>query len=70
MRENHRFPNYQGVKSIFKRNSCQKFSKFLKFIDCVEKDGKICTIRTRKKITTIKAIDPKAVFNFADFCED
>jgi uncharacterized LabA/DUF88 family protein len=70
MRENHQFPNYQGAKSIFKRNYSQKFSKFLKFIECVEKDGKICIIRTRKKITTIKAIDPKAVFNFADFCED
>jgi len=69
MRENKRFPNYQGVKSIFKPNSCQKFSKFIKFLDFVEKDGKIYTTRTRKKITSIKAIDPQAVFNFADFCE-
>jgi NYN domain len=69
MRENKRFPNYQGVKSIFKPNSCHKFSKFIKFLDFVEKDGKIYTTRTRKKITSIKAIDPKAVFNFADFCE-
>ncbi len=69
MRENHRFPNYQGAKSIFKRNSSQKFSKFTKFIESVEKDGIICTIRTRKNITNIKVIDPKAVFIFADSCE-
>lgn len=50
MRNNQRFPHYQGVASIRKPDG-STFSKLTKFLEAVEKEGKIYIKRNNNQIT-------------------
>jgi hypothetical protein len=52
MRNNQRFPHYQGVASIRKPDG-SKFSKLTKFLEAVEKDQKIHISRNNNQIDEV-----------------
>lgn len=52
MRNNQRFPHYQGVASIRKPDG-SKFSKLTKFLEAVEKDQKIYIKRNNNQIDEV-----------------
>ncbi len=61
MRNNQRFPHYQGVASIRKPDG-SKFSKLTKFLEAVEKEQKICL--TRNNHHQIDEVVLPGLFNY------